>query len=51
VARLFGRVAIDCHEDTGCTAPGIGTAVAISAAILAVGVGLSLIAVLRSRHG
>lgn len=47
---LFGRVAIDCNADSGCTAPGIGTAVAVSALILAVGALISIIAAVRARR-
>jgi hypothetical protein len=48
---LFGRVALNCRMETGCTAPDIGSAVAASAAILAAGLGLSIVAAIRARRG
>ena len=48
---LFGRVAVDCRADSGCTAPDIGSAVAASAAILAVGALISTFAALLAHRG
>ena len=48
---LFGRVAIDCRVDAGCTAPDIGAAVATSVGVLAIGLGLSMLAAVRARRG
>ncbi len=47
---LFGRVAVDCQADSGCTAPDIGAAVATSAGILAIGALISMFAALRARR-
>ncbi|MBI3746537.1 MAG: hypothetical protein HY264_08480 [Chloroflexi bacterium] len=47
---LFGRVALECRADSGCTAPGIGSAVATSAGVLAIGALISIVAVVRARR-
>jgi hypothetical protein len=47
---LFGHVALDCRGEAGCTAPNIGSAVATSAGVLAIGVVLSAFAALQSRR-
>ena len=48
---LFGRVALTCTEASSCFAPGIGSAVTISAAVLAVGAALSIVTAVRAREG
>jgi len=47
---LFGNVKLTCHPDS-CAAPNIDTYLALSFAILALGVGASVIAALRARAG
>ena len=48
---LFGRVALDCRSESGCTAPNIAAAVATSTGVLAIGLALSVLAVIRTRRG
>ncbi len=47
---LFGRVAIGCTTDSGCTAPDIGSAVVVSAGILAIGALISILVALGPRR-
>jgi hypothetical protein len=46
---LFGRVLLSCTPAESCDARGIGAWVMVAAAILAVGVGGSIVAVRRAR--
>ena len=48
---LFGRVALDCRVASGCTAPDIGTTVATSGGVLAIGLVVSAIVAVQSRRG
>jgi hypothetical protein len=50
---LLGRVAIECQApdgEIGCQAPGIEGWLAVGGAILAIGLGLSIVAGLRARR-
>jgi hypothetical protein len=51
---LFARVAITCRatgDEIGCHAPGIEQWLAVGAAILTVGIALTVVARKRSRQG
>jgi hypothetical protein len=47
---LFGRVALTCSADAGCTAPSIDRYVAVSMAIAAAGLACTAAAVVRARR-
>jgi hypothetical protein len=49
---LLGRVALECRApagEIGCSAPGIEQWLAVGAGMLAIGIGLTIVAVVRTR--